>query len=115
MPFKTFAQGGATVLAMDRPADYRRVIVERTNDRMLAEKRQGDLCRGLPLEQLAERLQPVNAVRKGRFTGIFQGLVGMLLVQAEQPLQHACAGNATSGDHRLCPLVRLRTNGTDLA
>ena len=73
MPFKTFAQGGATVLAMDRPADYRRVIVERTNDRMLAEKRQGDLCRGLPLEQLAERLQPVNAVRKGRFTGIFQG------------------------------------------
>jgi len=57
MPCKTFAQGRAIRLAMDRPRDQFGKIVKRANDRMLFEKGQRRLRHGLTLEQLAQRPQ----------------------------------------------------------
>ena len=47
VPPKTFAQGWATALAMDRPDDDLGVIVERADNGMLIEKRQRLLRRGV--------------------------------------------------------------------
>jgi hypothetical protein len=57
MPRQTFAHGGAILLAMERPGDERRVIVQRPNDRMLVEERQRLLRRRLMLEQLPQGSQ----------------------------------------------------------
>ena len=62
MPPKTFAHGGATWLAMDRPRDELGIVVERTDQRMFIEKRQRLLLRRFTLEQLANRPQPVTTV-----------------------------------------------------
>ena len=53
MPFQTFAHGGAICLAMDRPGDDGPIIIERPNERMLIEKRQGLLKIALALQQVA--------------------------------------------------------------
>ena len=47
VPLKTFAQGWATALAMDRPDDDLGVIIERADDGMLFQKRQRLLRRGV--------------------------------------------------------------------
>ena len=51
MPFKTFAHGGAIFLAMDRPCDELRIIIERTNDGVLFQKGERHLPSRLSLEQ----------------------------------------------------------------
>ena len=59
MPFQTFAHGGAIGhraqrgRAMDRPGDDGPIIIERPNERMLIEKRQGFLKIALALQQVA--------------------------------------------------------------
>ena len=103
MPPKTYAHGGAIRLALDRPGDDGGVIVQRSNQRMLVQKRQRFLFGRLTQEQLADRPQPIAVVRNGRFTGIFQGVAGMFLRQGEQALQHACPFDAAGGEHRLGP------------
>ena len=86
MPFKTFAQGGAICLAMDRPRDDSGVIIQRSNERMLIQERQRFLQVSLPLQQLANRPQSVATMRQGDFAGFFQRLAAMLPGQREQPL-----------------------------
>lgn len=84
MPYKTFAHGGAgTVrsmvrLAMERPGNERGIISQRPNDRMLVEERQRLLRRRLMLQELSQCAKSIDAVRKGRFTGVFQRLGRML-------------------------------------
>ena len=56
MPVKTFAHGRATCLAMDRPGDDGRIIIQWPNERMLIEKRQRLLLGRLAFEQLANGL-----------------------------------------------------------
>ena len=73
---------------------------------MLVEEWQRLLRRRLMLDQLAQRAEPINAVRKGRFTGVFQGFRRMLPRQREQALQHARAFDAAGVQHRLRPVVR---------
>ena len=62
MPRKTFAHGGAIRLAMDRSRDERRVISERSNNRMLVQERQRLLRRRLMLQELPHSAEPVGAV-----------------------------------------------------
>jgi hypothetical protein len=78
MPDKTFAQGWATVLAMDRAGDERGVIRQRPDDGMLLQERQRLLRRRLMLKQLAQRAEAIFTVPKGRFTGMFEHLGRML-------------------------------------
>jgi hypothetical protein len=57
MPVKTFAHGRAIYcLAMDRPCDDGRIIIQWPNQRMLIEKRQRLLLGRLAFEQLANGL-----------------------------------------------------------
>jgi len=49
---KTFAQGWATLAAMDRPSDHSGIVVERPDDRMLGEELERLLPVGLPSDQL---------------------------------------------------------------
>jgi putative SOS response-associated peptidase YedK len=114
MPRKTFAQGRAICLAMDRPRDDRGIISERPNDRMLVQKRQRLLCRRLMLQELPQGAKAVSAVRKGRFASIFQRCGRMLGRQRKQPLQHARAFDAACVQHRLRPLVDVVAHRLDL-
>ena len=114
MPFQTFAHGGATVLAMDRPRDDGAIIGQRTNERMLFQERQRLLLRRLSSQELPHGTESPTAVRESDFAGFFQGFAGMLLRQREQPLQHPRAFDAAGVDHRLRPLPRERADDADL-
>ena len=83
MPLKTFAHGGAICLAMDRPSDDGGIIVERTDDRVLVQKRQVLLRVGLPLGELTDCPQAIRTVRQGYFAGSFQGFAGMPLGESQ--------------------------------
>ena len=50
---QTFAQGWATLAAMDRPSDHGGIVIERPDDRMLGEKLEWLLPVGLPRDQLS--------------------------------------------------------------
>ncbi len=50
---KTFAQGWATLAAMDRPSDHGGIVIERPNDRVLSEELEWLLLIGLPRDQLS--------------------------------------------------------------
>ena len=55
MPFKTFVQGWAICLAMDRPRDDGRIVIQRANEWMFIQKRQRLLQVAWPLQQAANR------------------------------------------------------------
>jgi hypothetical protein len=107
MPLKTFAQGGAICLAMDRPGDDLGIVIQRPDKRMLVEKRQRFLLRCLALEQLADRSQTEAAVRDRDFAGFFQGLAGMFLGEGQQSLKNTRAFDAPRYQHGFGPLLGL--------
>jgi hypothetical protein len=71
MPQKTVRRSRS--ISLKRLGDDPRVIVERTNEGMLVQKRQLLLLETRAFEQLADRSQPERRMRKGGFTGFFQG------------------------------------------
>lgn len=86
MPHKTFAHGGAILVAMDRPRNHSGVIIQRTNERMLVQERQRFLLGGFAPHESADRFELPAAVRQGDFAGFFQRLTGVFLGQREQAL-----------------------------
>ena len=107
MASKTFAQGWATLAAMDRPSDHGGVVVERPNDRVLGEKLERLLPVGLPRDQLSQQPQAVALVGEGCFAGSFEFCAGVLAGERQESLHHPMAFDATGIDDGLGPGMRL--------
>jgi len=78
MTFQTFAHGWATLPAMDRSGDDCRIIVEGTDERMLAKKLQRLLLRGASPDELPQGPEAVALIGKGCFAGRFELGTGVL-------------------------------------
>ena len=112
---KTFAHGWATpLLAMDRLGDHSVVVVERTNDLVLAQELQRLLSVGLVADELAEAAELCALVQECRFTGFFERFTGVLAGQCEQPLNDSMPLDASRRHHCLCPRIGVRANRSGL-
>ena len=112
---KTFAQGWATLAAMDRPSDHGGVVVEWPDDRMLSEELEWLLPVGLPRDQLSQQPQAIALVGEGYFAGSFEFCTGVLPGEREESLHHPMAFDAPGIDDGLGPGMRLGSDRPDLA
>ena len=87
---KTFAQGWATLAAMDRPSDHGGVVLERADDRMLGEELERLLSVGLSRDQLPQQPQAIALVGEGCFAGSFELRAGVLAGERQESL---CLGS----------------------
>lgn len=112
---KTFAQGWATLAAMDRPSDHGGIVIERPDDRMLGEKLEWLLPVGLPRDQLSQQPQAIALVGEGYFAGSFELRAGVLPGERQESLHHPMAFDAPGIDDGLGPGMRLGSDRPDLA
>ena len=90
-------------------ASHAAIVAQRTNQRMFIQEWEWLLSNGLTLDELAQGAEVLGLMRKGRFTGFFQDLVGMPLRQAEQPLKHTDSLDAPVLKHGGRPGSGLRS------
>lgn len=92
-----------------------RVITQRTNDRVMFEKRELllALC-GLAFEQLANRTQTIRSVRERDFAGLIQRLGGMFAGKRLQADQNSYGFNTARLRRGFGPLAAVRPDGRDL-
>ena len=112
---KTFAQGWATLPAMDHPSDHGGIVIERPNDRVLGEKLEWLLLVGLPRDQLLHQPEAIALVGEGYFAGSFELRAGVLPGEREEALHHPMAFDAPGIDDGLGPGMRLGSDRPDLA
>jgi hypothetical protein len=91
------------------------IIRQAANDGMLLQQRAWLLLGILTLEQFPDGTQPKRPMGSGHGTGFFQRCAGIAFGQAQEPLQHTDAFDATGLDHALGPVTRLRTQAANLA
>ena len=91
---QTFAQGWATLAAMDRLSDHGGGVVERPDDRILGEELERLLPVGLPRDQLSQQPQVIALVSEGYFAGSFELRAGELPGEREEALHHPMAFDA---------------------
>ena len=72
------------------------------------------LLRRIAVDQPADGPQPVGAVGQGDLAGAFDGVDGMTMGQAQQPLQHAHALDAAGLQQASAHAVHMRSNQANL-